>query len=210
MGTTDTPDTPTQATKILSTDLVLGMSGATGRGTQIPMNMVSPVTGKTRYYVLDGSHGTLASLGTSATATANATYVSSVIIRHPMLVTGIGFLNGATASTDRLLYGLYGAAGGTALATTTAASNGTLAANANVFQEIALTANYQVLTPGLYWIGWQANGTTTTRRSIATATWLDVNTLSAGTAGSAGVLATITAPTTFTADTGPIGYVIGT
>ena len=144
-----------------------------------------------------------------AVATADATYVSPVMIRHPMLITGIGFLNGATAATDRLIYGLYAAAGGAPLATTTLASQGTVAASANVFQEIALTATYQVLQPGLFWIGWQANGTTTTRRSIAAATWIDVWTLSAGTAGSAGVMATITAPLTFTADTGPIGYVYG-
>jgi len=209
MGTTDTPDTPTQATRSLATDLVLGMSAATGRGTQFPAGFLTPQTGKGRYCCLEGSLGTLSSLGTSAVATANATYVSPVIIRHPMLITGIGFLNGATAATDRLIYGLYAAAGGAPLVTTTTASNGTLAVNANVFQEIAFASTYQITTLGLYWIGWQANGTTTTRRSIAAATWIDVWTLSAGTAGSAGVMATITAPTSFTADTGPIGYVYG-
>lgn len=168
---------------------------------------LTPMTGKQKYCVLEGNLGTLSSLGTSAVATANATYVSSVFIRHPMLVAGIGVLNGATVGTDRVVYGLYAAGGGTVLATTTLASNGTITANANTFQEIALTSAYQVTKPGLYWIGWQANGTTTTRRSIATATWIDVMTLSAGTAGSAGVMATITAPTSFTADTGPIGYV---
>ena len=209
MGTTDTPDTPTQATRSLATDLVLGMSGATGRGTQFPAGFLAPQTEKGRYCCLEGNLGTLSSLGTSAVATANATYVSPVIIRHPMLITGIGFLNGATAATDRLIYGLYAASGGAPLVTTTTASNGTLAANANVFQEIAFASTYQITTLGLYWIGWQANGTTTTRRSIAAATWIDVWTLSAGTAGSAGVMATITAPLTFTADTGPIGYVYG-
>ncbi len=209
MGTTDTPDTPNESTAVLATDKFLIMSGATLRGAQKSGDCVTPVTGKFRYCCIEGNLGTLASLGTAAAATANATYVSPVHIRHTMLSTGIGFLNGGTAATDRLIYGLYAAAGGAPLITTTLASNGTVAANANVFQEIALTSTYQVTKPGLYWIGWQANGTTTTRRSIATATWIDCMTLSAGTAGSAGVMATITAPTSFTADTGPIGYVYG-
>ena len=210
MGTTDNFDTPTSLNVILATDKFPVIRGATGRGATVMGNQTMALTGKGRYCCLEGNLGTLASLGTSAVATANATYISPVFIRHPMLVAGIGFLNGATAATDRLIYGLYGPTGGTVLATTTLASSGTVAANANVFQEIALTAAYQVTTPGLFWIGWQANGTTTTRRSVAAATWIDLWSLSAGTAGSAGVMATITVPTTFTADTAPIGYVYGT
>jgi hypothetical protein len=210
MGTTDNFDTPTSTSVITATDTMPIIRSATGRGATATLDLVMALTGKTKYCCLEGNLGALASLGTSAAATANATYVSSVFIRHPMLVAGIGFLNGATAATDRLIYGLYAASGGAPLATSTLASQGTVAANANVFQEIVLTASYQITKPGLYFIGWQANGTTTTRRSIATATWVDVNTLSVGTAGSAGVMATITAPTTFTADTGPIGYVYGT
>lgn len=175
---------------------------------QVTTNNLQAFSGSSKICCLSGSLGTLSSLGTSAVATANATYVSSIFVPYPMLVTTIGFLNGATAATDRLIYGLYAATGGAPLATTTLASNGTVAANANVFQEINLTATYQITQPGKYFIGWQANGTTTTRRSIAAATWVDVQTLAAGTAGSAGVMASITAPTTFTADTGPIGYII--
>jgi hypothetical protein len=209
MGTTDNFDTPTSTSAIAAGDTMPVIRSATGRGATVTMDIVTPVTGKGRYCCLEGNLGTLASLGTSAVATANATYVSPVFIRHPMLITGIGMLNGATAATDRLIYSLWSAAGAP-LANSTLASAGTVAANANVFQEIAFTATYQVTKPGLYWIGWQANGTTTTRRSIAAATWIDLWTLSAGTAGGAGTLpASITPPTTFTADTGPIGYVYG-
>lgn len=209
MGTTDTPDTPVETTCVLATDKFLVMSGATSRGAQKTGDMVTPVTGLYRYMVLEGNHGTLSSLGTSATATANATYVSPIHIKHTMLITGAAVLNGATVGTDRVIYGLYAAAGGAPLITTTTTSNGTTTANANTFQEIAFTSTYQVTKPGLYWLGWQANGTTTTRRSVATATWLNLMSLSAGTAGSAGTMATITAPTSFTADTAPIGYVYG-
>jgi hypothetical protein len=86
MGTTDTPDTPVQATRVLATDKILAMSGATSRGTQIPADYITPVTGKGRYCCLEGNLGALGSLGTSATATANATYVSPVFVRHPMLI----------------------------------------------------------------------------------------------------------------------------
>jgi hypothetical protein len=183
------------------------MSSATGRGATKTGNIITPVTGKGRYCCLEGNLGTLSSLGTSAAATANATYVSPVFIRHPMLITGIGFLNGTTATTDLLVYGLYDAAGGAPIATTSL--SGVTSATGDTFQEIALTATYQVTKPGLHWIGWQSNGTTATRRSVAAATWIDLWSLSAGTAGSALTLASITPPTTFTAGTAPIGYVYG-
>jgi hypothetical protein len=209
MGTTNNFDSPASTAALAAGDTMPVIRAATGRAATVTAAQTMAITGRTRYYVLEGSHGTLASLGTSAVATANATYVSSILIPHPMLISGIGFLNGGSAATDRLIYSLWSAAGAP-LANTTLASAGTVAANANVFQEIALTAAYQVTKPGLFWIVWQANGTTTTRRSIATATWLNVNTLAAGAAGGAGTLpATITPPTTFTADTGPIGYVVG-
>lgn len=209
MGTTDNFDTPTTTSAIAAGDTVPIIRAATGRGATATMDLITPVTGKGRYCCLEGNLGTLSSLGTSAVATANATYVAPVFIRHPMLITGAAVLNGATVGTDRVIYGLYAAAGGAPLITTTTASNGTITANANTFQEIAFTSTYQVTKPGLFWIGWQANGTTTTRRSVAAATWIDLWSLAAGTAGSAGTMATITAPTSFTADTAPISYVYG-
>jgi hypothetical protein len=92
MGTTDTPDTPAETTRTTASDKFLIMSSATGRGATKTGNIITPVTGKGRYCCLEGNLGTLASLGTSAAATANATYVSPVFIRHPMLITGIGIL----------------------------------------------------------------------------------------------------------------------
>jgi hypothetical protein len=95
---------------------------------------------------------------------------------------------------------------GTLLANSTLASNGTLIATSNVFQQAAFTASYQILNPGRFWIGYQQSGTTATPRTIAAATWVDVLTGSA--AGALAVAtASITPPTTFTADTGPIAYV---
>src|SRR4051812_38225925 len=100
MGTTDNFDTPTSTSVITATDTMPIIRSATGRGATATLDLVSALTGKFRYLCIEGNLGTLASLGTSATATANATYVSAVHIKHPMLIAGIGFLNGATAATD--------------------------------------------------------------------------------------------------------------
>lgn len=141
------------------------------------------------------------SLGTDTTPVSGTTYWTSVKVGNSVTATGIGCLNGSAAATDKLLFGLYNSSG-TLLANT--ATAGVTATGTNAFQKIAFTSTYS-LTPGLYFIGYQTNGTTTRLRTVAASTYLGLLTTSA--TGTFGTLPALTVPTTFTADVGPICYV---
>lgn len=140
------------------------------------------------------------SLGTSAVHVAGTIYVSEILLPGKKTVTGIGILNGATAATDSVIVGIYGADGGAVLANSSL--SGTVATGANIFQTISLTSPIE-LQPGRYFIAFQANGTTTTTRRIAANTYLNA---AKSTVGSFGTLGSLTVPTSTTADAGPIGY----
>lgn len=142
-----------------------------------------------------------ASLGTSAVHVAGSLYVSEIQVPHYATWTGIGVLNGATVGTDNGLVALYGSDGRFIRSSALA---GALSAGANAFQNRAFTSAV-TLAPGRYFIVSQFNGTTATTRRIAAT--MGGNTMSAVIAGTFGTLpATITVPTTFTADAGPIGW----
>lgn len=143
----------------------------------------------------------LASLGTSAVHVAGSIYLSEIQIPVAMRATGINILNGVTVGTDNLIVGLYAANG--ALVANSALA-GTLSAGANGFQQIAFTAPVDI-APGRYFVALQANGTTATTRRIATATFLNAASVQAGVFGT--LPATLTTPTTTTADAGPIAFV---
>jgi hypothetical protein len=142
-----------------------------------------------------------ASLGTNTTPVSGTIYVSELWLPSNKTLVGGAFLNGAAVGTNAAIVALYSAAG--ALLASSALA-GVITSGINSFQEIAFTAPYAVVGPGKYFLAYQTNGTTTRLRTIATATYL--NTASA-TAGVFGTLGAITPPTTTTADTGPIGYV---
>jgi hypothetical protein len=205
MGTTDNFDSAAAATAVATSTFPVLLTANAGAKNHT-LDMMAAFNGRYRYFTIEGNLGTLSSLGTSTTVTANQTYYADVFIPETgKVLTGIGWLNGTTATTDRAIVSLYSSAG-TLLANSTLASNGTLIATSNVFQQAAFTATYTILKPGRYWIGYQQSGTTATPRTIATATWVNVMTGSA--AGALGVAtASITPPTTFTADTGPVAYV---
>ncbi|MBP7550380.1 MAG: hypothetical protein KA761_08870 [Gemmatimonadaceae bacterium] len=192
--------------KIVELETKVGVAGAwvsvrTGmESAAIPGAQTASGTGPLRVGNIPIGAVAYGSLGTSAVHVAGSIYVSEIAIPQAMRVTGIGMLNGATVGTDNLIFGLY-ASDGTLVANTALA--GTLSAGTNAFQEIALTAAVDV-GPGRYFLATQCNGTTATTRRIAASTYLNRASV---TAGSFGTLATITAPTTTTADAGPIGYV---
>lgn len=205
MGTTDNFDSAT-ATSIPSTATLPFLLAANAGARTGGASLIAPYTGRYRFCTLQGNLGTLSSLGTSTTVVADKTYYADIFIPLPnMVITGIGFLNGTTATTDKTIVSLYNAAG-TLLANSLITGGGTLIATSNVFQQVAFTAPYTTLNPGRFWIGYQQNGTTATPRTIATATWIDVLTGSA-TGVNAVAAPTITPPTSFTADIGPIAYV---
>jgi hypothetical protein len=141
------------------------------------------------------------SLGTSAVHVAGTIYVSEIFVPRTKRVTGIGILNGATVGTDNLLVALFGPNGGMPLMTSALA--GVLSAGANAMQEIPFIRPLQLVNDGKYWIGLQCNGGTATTRRIAASTYLN---LAKSYTGTFGAVTALTVPTTFTADTGPIGY----
>lgn len=140
-----------------------------------------------------------ASLGTNTTRTAGTMYFSEIYVPHYNLWTGIGFLNGATVGTDNLMVMLY-SSDGRLIANSAVA--GELSAGANAFQNIAFTSTVY-LAPGRYFGAVQGAGTTATIRTQAAT--MGGNMMTGSVAGTFGTVpATITVPTTFTADVGPI------
>jgi len=140
-----------------------------------------------------------ASLGTDAVSVAGTIYFSDMRLDAPMVATGMGVLNGTTAATDKVVYALWASAG--AVIRTTLPT-GVLAANGDVFQEIAFTSAV-TLPPGRYWGGFQAEGTTTAHQTIATLTYLNST---GSVAGVFGTVPAITPTTSTTAGVGPFWY----
>lgn len=148
-----------------------------------------------------------ASAGTNKTLVAGTIYRSEIFVPHLATWTGIGVLTGTTGGTDNGLVALYDSTG--ALVTYSALA-GVVVGSGNTMQNRAFvnpagTATPVTLLPGRYFIAYQQNGTTATLRTIKAAD--GGNWMTDSTAGTFGTLpASITAPTTFTADVGPIGW----
>ena len=145
----------------------------------------------------------LASLGTNTADVAAKVFIASLQLPVDKAITGIGCLQGGTATTDKTIFALYNSSG-TLLANSALA--GTTLSGASTFQRQAFVT--AVTEPaGLYYVSVQGNGTAAGAiATIAASTYLQVATGSV-TGGAFGTLPAITPPTTFTADVGPICYV---
>lgn len=142
-----------------------------------------------------------ASMGTDGVSVAGTVYFADMHLPEAMTVTGIAVLNGTTSvGTDKVIVALFDEAGNR-LATSALA--GTLAAGADAFQEVPLTAAISI-PKGRYWIGLQVEGTTTPHQRIAANAYLNSTGSVVGVFGT--IPATITPTTTTTADKGPIAY----
>lgn len=143
------------------------------------------------------------SLGTNTTDIAGQIWLDNLQLPVDKTITGMACLNGGTATTDSFILALYNSAG--SLVGNTVLT-GTLLSGASAFQQVAFTTPYSAKA-GRYWVAWQGNGTTGgSLRTIAASTYLGIAT--SVVSGSFGTLpATVTAPTTFTANNGPICYV---
>lgn len=142
-----------------------------------------------------------ASAGTNTTMVAGTLYRSEIYVPYLATWTGIGVLPGTTGGTDNGLVALYDSNG---VLVANSAVAGVLVGTANTFQNRAFL-NTVTLTPGRYFIAYQQNGTTATLRTHAAAN--GGNQMTGSSTGTFGTLpASFTAPTTFTADVGPIGW----
>jgi hypothetical protein len=160
-------------------------------------------TGRSKYSTVPIGSVAYGSFGTSTTLTAGTIYWAEVFIPRNITLTGVGVLNGATVGTDKWIFALYDSDGGAVVANS--ALTGVTSSGANAFQEIAFTGTYAAVGPARYWIALQSNGTTDNIRTVAASTFIDVLTTSA--TGAFGTLTSLTPPTTFTADKGPLAYV---
>ncbi len=131
------------------------------------------------------------------TLVAGSRYYTSVNIGVPQTFTGIGVEIGTTGGTDKWIFELHGPTG---LLLATTALAGVTTGTASTWQQIAFTATYNVTIPGTYWLAVQTNGTTATLATLNSPT----STLLTGSAtGVFGTSASITPPTTYTANLGP-------
>ena len=131
------------------------------------------------------------------TMVAGTRYYTSYTIGVPQVFTGGMVEVGTTGGTDLWNIELHSPAGVT-LATTLL--TGTTAGTANTWQQIAFTATYTLTVPGTYWVVLQSNGTTAKFASLNS----PISTLLTGSAtGTLGTAASITPPTTYTANLGP-------
>lgn len=139
--------------------------------------------------------------GTSTTPSATVVYLSQVWIPINATLTGIKVNNGATVGTNKWIVALFNASGA---AVANSALAGTLSSGPDGWQTIAFTGTYAAKT-GMYWIALYADGVTDRFRSVPAAGQY------AGLTGSVsaqtfGTIASITPPTTFTADVGPVAF----
>lgn len=157
---------------------------------------VTSGTGPTVFHT--GGVGPVATTtGTSTTPVITETYIAEVFIPVNATLTGIGILNAATVGTDKYVVALADSAGAVVA---NSALAGTTTAGAAAYQRVAFTATYAAVGPAKYFVLLQVNGTTDRFRSHAMGNFG----ASKKTGETFGTLTTITPPTTFTADLGPI------
>lgn len=186
----------------------IGYTQSSNLGDWFVMVTGSPVSVTTegsllRYTSIPIGDTAYSSLGTNTTDIAGQVWVTSIYIPVTKTITKLGFLQGATATTDNTVLAIYNSAG-TLIGNTALA--GAVLSGANTFQEQVLTnpaSGSLTLTPGLYFMSVQGNGTAAgALKTVATATFINV--VSEVISGSFGVLPAIAVPTTFTAGQAPI------
>jgi hypothetical protein len=190
------------------------ISSPTMTGTQLTLSGTLAVTGVSTLTggVSNGSgklknfsHGyrpAALTSGTSTTPSATTVYLTQIYVPVNATLTGVKVSNGATVGTDKYIVALFDSSGAK-LANSALA--GTTTSGADSYQALPFTATYDVKGPGVYWIGLYVNGTTDRFRTIPAAGEYG------GYAGSAtgqsfGTVATVTPPTSFTADKGPVAF----
>lgn len=137
-------------------------------------------------------------LGNNTTPVAGTFYYIELKVLADSLLTGFEVVNGETAATDKLIAWLWDQNG---VPIGNSALAGVVASGAKAFQ--ALPFETAVVAPeGKYFVGIQANGTTTRLSTVKKNT---MNMATGSVTGEFGVAKAITPPTTFTENVGPIG-----
>lgn len=132
--------------------------------------------------------------GTDATPVVTETYIAEILLPFNARVTGLALFNGS-AVAGNVKGIIYNSAGAVLGSTASTAQSGT-----DAFQRVALSAALN-LTPGTYYVGWQFNNTGARFNAHPIGNFG----ASKKTGETYGTATTITPPTTFTADLGPMG-----
>jgi hypothetical protein len=168
--------------------------GAVGTATQIPGffgGLWNPVA---------------ATSGTDTTPAEKKLFVTSLFLPVSKKITGIGYLVGSVGGTNKVVAGIWNAAG-TLLAASSETTEGATVGTAAEIQELALVTPYQATGPQAYFIGLTMNGNTARLRTIPKNT-AGNNVFGAELSlAEKNKLAAITPPTSFTADKAPVTWV---
>lgn len=133
----------------------------------------------------------------SKTVVAGSRYIVDQPVGQAMTVTGVNVLVGSTGGTDKWIAELHDSAG---LLVATSALAGATTGTAGTYQQLAFTAPVSI-APGTYYIAIQTNGTTATLGTLNSPTSPHVTGSATGVFGTS---ASITPPTTYTANLGPL------
>lgn len=140
--------------------------------------------------------------GTSTTPSATVVYLTQVYVKGNATLTGVYLNNGATVGTNKYIAALFDSTGA---AVANSALAGITTSGADAYQQLPFTGTYAAKGPAIYWIAVYVNGTTDRFRSVPAVGQF------AGYTGSIagqtfGTIASITPPTSFTADVGPVAF----
>lgn len=140
--------------------------------------------------------------GTSTNGSATVLYMTQIYIDYGVTITGIAVNNAATVGTNKYIVALFNGSG---VPVANSALAGVTTAGASSYQSIPFTSPYALTVPGTYWIGVYINGATDTFYTEPAVAQIG------GLAGSVsgqvfGTVGSVTLPTTFTANVGPIAF----
>lgn len=153
-----------------------------------------------------GWHPNTAESGTDATPAEKKLFTASLFLPVNKKIKGIGFLVGSVGGTNKVVAGLFSAAG-KLLAHSSETTEGAVVGTAKEIQELNLTAEFDAVGPATYFIGITMNGNTARLRTIPKNT-VGSNLLSKEiTIAAKNVLADIAAPAALEADKGPVAWV---
>jgi hypothetical protein len=148
-----------------------------------------------------------ATSGTDATPAEKKLYLTSLFLPVNKKITGIGYVAGSVGGTNKVIAALLDASGNV-VAHSSETTEGTTVGTTAEVQALAFTAPYVASGPANYFIGITMNGGTARYRAIPANT-AGANILAGEVAiTTKNVLpASVTPPTTFTGDKGPVAFV---
>lgn len=168
-------------------------------GVSTPTGGVAPISSGYTTFWGGGVPITLATMGNDTACDDGSRWVTEVFIPYNVTLTGIAYLIGSVGGTDDVIVELKDASGAS-LANSILDASVIVGTAANV-QSVPFTATKAVVGPATFFLVVQFNGTTA---KLRTHTIPGLTFATDKISGTFTTLAAITAPTTFTANEGPV------